>query len=63
MTKAHRDTHHDTPKTPGQFSKYTKQQASKVTKSTDTAAEISRNGKTEKWVKPGSKWQLVSRRK
>ena len=52
---------HDTPKTVAQFTKYTNQHASTVTSSTDTAATIARNGKTEKWVKPGAKWQLVSR--
>ena len=52
---------HDTPKTTAAFSKYAAQKSSTVKTSTDTAATIARNGKTEKWVKPGAKWQLVSR--
>ena len=52
---------HNTPKTNAQFKSYIKQKSSTVTASTETAATITRNGKTEQWVKPGSKWQLVSR--
>lgn len=52
---------HDTPKTVKQFQKYTAQHASTVIRATATSATITRNGKTEKWAKPGAKWQLVSR--
>lgn len=52
---------HTAPKTAAAFKKYTAQKASIVTSSTATSTTITRNGKTEKWVKPGAKWQLVSR--